>query len=56
MAQLEYMADGDPLKIEQYLKMPIWTYFTLLDRWLEQLEKDLKKQKQHGRSTNRIRG
>jgi hypothetical protein len=45
------MADGDPLKIEQYLKMPVWSYFVLLNRWLEQLDKDLKeakKRKKHG--------
>lgn len=45
--QLEYMSEGDPLKIEQYLKMPVWTYYTLLNRWLENLEKEAKKRKRN---------
>jgi hypothetical protein len=40
MNQLYWLADNDPAKIEAYLRMPLWEYWTILDNKLGKWEKD----------------
>jgi hypothetical protein len=37
------LADYDPVKIEQYFKMPLWEMWAILDNKLGMLEKSKKK-------------
>lgn len=39
MGQLYWMADNDPLKVDAFLNMPIWQYWTMLNNRLELYQK-----------------
>ena len=45
MNQLYWLADNDPVKIESYLRIPLWDYWQILDNKLGQFEKDKHKKK-----------
>lgn len=39
METLHELAGHDPVKIEAYMRMPIWEYWTILDNKLASFEK-----------------
>ena len=43
MAQLYWIADNDPVKIESYLRLPLWDYWTILDNRINSFEKQKQK-------------
>lgn len=43
MDQIYWMADNDPVKIEQFLKLPLWEYWQVLNARLAILHKQKKK-------------
>lgn len=45
MKQLYWLANNDPVKIEQYLKIPLWEFWAILDNQLSILEKEKEKAK-----------
>lgn len=45
MNQLYWLADNDPVKIEQFLKIPLWEYWQVLNGRLAILEQQKKKSK-----------
>jgi hypothetical protein len=42
MEQLYWLAEYDPVKIESYLHIPLWDYWTILDLRLSIFEKQKK--------------
>lgn len=45
MKQLYWFAGDDPGKIDQYLKLPLWEYWTILNTRLSILEEQKQKEK-----------
>lgn len=45
MNQIYWLAQDDPGKIDQYLRMPLYEYWTVLDNKLSNFERELQKSK-----------
>lgn len=45
MNQVYWLAGDDPVKIDQYLKIPLWEFWTILNNKLSILEKSKEKAK-----------
>lgn len=45
MHQLYWLAGDDPVKIDQYLKLPLWEFWSILNNRLAILEKEKERSK-----------